>query len=90
VSASSISIPDGTDYIEVSGTTTINQLVPNTVRSGREITLAFQSPLTLTFNSGTNGMVLDGSTNLSVTADSMITFRQRFDGKWYEMARAVH
>lgn len=89
VSAAAMFLPDGSDYFEISGTTTINQLVPNGTRAGRVVTLFFQGALTLGFNVAANGFVLSGSANFVATVGSMITLRQRFDGKWYEESRAV-
>lgn len=81
-SATTTTLPDGADVINITGTTTITSVTAS--YAGRQVTLVFSG--ILTFTDGSN-LKLAG--NLVTTADDSITLVS--DGtNWVEVARAVN
>lgn len=91
-SASSMAPREG-NFFDVTGVITINYLVDELYwQAGSQITLQFDSALTLTHNAGTDpanfaSMLLTGDVDFDVAAGDLITFV--FDGvSWLEVSRA--
>jgi len=76
-SASSITIPAAGDYFDVTGTTTITQIV---VDADRHFTLQFDSGLTLTYNS-TSLILPFGSSNIQTSTGDVATFQSTNDNE---------
>lgn len=81
-SAAAITVPGGSDFWNVTGTTTITSVAGSW--EGRTVTLKFAG--ILTFTDGSN-LKLAG--NFVTTADDTITLIHR-SGTWYEVARSVN
>lgn len=80
----------GTDgnFFDVTGTTTINEIVGTDWTAGTVIVLRFSGALTVTHNSGgTNDILLNGAVNFSATAGDLLPLI--FDGTdWNQIAPA--
>lgn len=80
-SAGTLTLPDTGNYIEVSGTTTINGMTPPTgALTGWEITLQFQGALQLTYNA--TSFILPSSANITTAAGDVAVFRYLGSGNW--------
>ncbi len=91
-SASSMAPREG-NFFDVTGTTTINYIVDDLFwQAGSQITLQFDSALTLTHNAGTvptnfAELLLEGDVDFDVVAGDLITLV--FNGlEWLEVSRA--
>lgn len=86
-SASSAAVPTGSNFVFVTGTTTMNNITGG--ENGQILVLQFGGSLTVTNNAaGAGKFRLAGAANFSATANDTLTLIN--DGSdWYEVARAA-
>ncbi len=92
-SLATITLGNDGNYFDITGTTTIDYITTTNWQAGSEITLQFDSSLTVTHNGGSPGgssaaMRLAGAANFSATSGDTLTLI--YDGTyWREKARTV-
>ena len=92
-SATTITLGNDGNYFDITGTTTIDYITTTDWQAGSEITLQFDSSLTVTHNGASPGasstaMRLAGAANFSATSGDTLTLI--YDGTyWREKARTV-
>jgi hypothetical protein len=92
-SASTLTLPNDGNFVEITGTTTIRYVTTTGWHSGSRVELYFAGALTLTNNAGTvpantAPLKLAGGTNASMAAGSTISLRyDAGHGWWREVGR---
>lgn len=84
-SATALTLPEGANYIVVTGTTTITSI--SSRPTGDIITLRFSGALTFTYDA--TNLILQGSVNLTTAAGDVISLVSEGSGQWREMARRL-
>jgi len=84
-SATALTLPEGSNYFVVTGTTTITSI--SSRPSGEIITLRFSGILTLTYDA--SALILQGSANLVTVAGDVISLISEGSGNWREVSRRL-